>query len=349
MIAANDAGILYSPFNWNVTATRAETITAGAYFRTLIVGNPASIALTFDVTGVSAPLPLVTVIIDGVRTTVEVAASVPVTIPTHTTWAKHELTVVVEATTETVNRWTTRANAVKFTGITTTGTASRPLERPRSVLVLGDSITEGVRTLNSTATTDVLRNSATECWAYQLGDALGAEVGVVGFGSTGVVKASGSGGVPNLAGFWNTMWSAGPSRGVTSAPPDWIVINHGTNDGASDVTAEYRSVLNAMIAATPAETVIICLEPFGGGDKGPQIQAAAAGTTVPARSVYVDTTGWWSTADASDGVHPYGYTAPDLAARAAAAAINVSSGAPPQPTVGYVFDFNGVPQPMATG
>lgn len=348
-IASNDAGILYSPYTWDVTAVRAKTINAGAYFRTIITGSPSSVVLNFDMTGVTSPVPKITWEIDGVGSaTVDVAATVTVTLPTTNTWGKHTLKVTVEATSETVDRWNAQASAVQFTGITTTGTATAPTARPLKALILGDSITEGVRALNMNAATDTARNSSRNAWSTHLGGVLDAEVGVVGFGSTGISQG-GSGGTPALSGFWNTQWASGPSRGVAGSPPDYVVINMGTNDpDATDITAGYTAVLNSIHVAAP-NALIFCLLPFEGSHAA-HIQAARAAASDPARCIYVNTTGWWSSADGSDGLHLYGYTAPAIA-RLAATQITTAAGTAPDPAPsavnGFFFDLSNAAVPMS--
>jgi hypothetical protein len=199
-----------------------------------------------------------------------------------------------------------------------------------------------------TATTDTARNSSRNAWSTKLGEILDAETGVVGFGATGISRG-GSGNAPALSGFWNTQWSGGPSRNVAGNPPDYVVINIGTNDpDATDITAGYTAVLNSILTASPS-SLIFCMLPFELSHAA-HIQAAIAAASVPARCIYVDTTGWWSSADASDSLHPYGYTAPALA-RLAAAKIRTAAGTAPAPvpqTVsGYFFDLNLAAVPMS--
>lgn len=345
MIAPNDPAILYSPYTWDVTAARAKTINAGAYFRLIITGAPSSVTLTFDMTDVSTPVPKVTYEVDGVvLRTVDLAATITIPLPPETTWDQHLLTVTVEATSETVDRWNTQKSAIKFTGIDTAGTAGAPAARPRKVLVLGDSITEGVRTLNATASTDTARNSSRNAWSHQLGTLLDAEIGVVGFGATGLSRA-GAGNVPALSGFWNKQWLDGPTRGVESAAPDYIVINMGTNDlDSTDITALYISLLNAILTATSG-TRIFCMVPFEGSHNA-EILAATRGCSNPARCTFIDTGGWWSSADASDGLHPYGYVSPGLSRKVAS---KVTETVLTTPAVnGFFFDLGGNPQPMST-
>ena len=164
----------------------------------------------------------------------------------------------------------------------------------------GDSITEGVLTLGGTQHYDTDRNDATVCWSFRLGALLGAEVGVVGFGATGLSRG-GSGGVPALGTSWSQLWSGVPR--AFSPPPDLIVLNEGTNDGANDITAPFTAVLDDLLAACPATPIAVLL-PFDGA-QGTNLRAAIAACADPARVHFVDTTGFYDTAYGG-GLHPTG-------------------------------------------
>ena len=324
-ILPNDPNIVYSPYTWAVTSSAAKTINAGAYFRTLIQGNPTAIALGFDLAGVGSPLPQITVLVDGIaRFSQAVATTVTVPLPSGQTWTSHLVEVVVKSTTETQPRWSTQATAVKFTGVTTTpGTCTTSPIQPAGLrgLVYGDSITEGVRTLNSTATDDTDRNDALLSWSYRLRSELGAEVGVVGFGASGLL-APGSGGVPPLPTSYNLLW-AGQARVLTPAP-DFIVLMEGVNDGSSSTIAAATTVLNGLLSATPASSVIVVLRPLNGTAQAGNLQAAVAGCASPARVRYVDTTSWLPGSSSSDGLHPYGHAHLTSVAPRAAAAVRAA-------------------------
>lgn len=300
--------IQFSPYNWYVTATSAKTINSGAYFKTVFSGSTCT--LNFDMTGLVAPLPEILYRIDkyGAWFTAVLAATVVLTIPTDTSdYASkpgHYLEVIVKSTTETQSRWTPQTTAVVLTGITlaTGGVLSLPTANQLNLLYYGDSITEGVRTVNGTATNDTDRNDASQGWAYRSAELLGAEAGVVGFGATGLITA-GSGGVPAITTSYNLLYS-GVSRVFTPAP-DAIVINEGTNDGVGATTTAVTALLNGLLAATPATTKIIILRPFN-GNQAANLQAGIAASTTPARCIYVDTTGYFTTANSFDALHPYG-------------------------------------------
>lgn len=298
-IATNNAAIVYSPGNWNVSGSAAITINAGAYFSLLT--NTDDLTLKFDVSGNSAPLPQVSYRIDGGPWLSSVIAStVALTMRSASstlTW--HLLEVMVKSTTETQNRWSGAAAAVKLTSITVTSGASvaAPTARPKKVLFFGDSITEAVRTLGVSGT-DTDLNDAHNGWASYLGEALGVEYGVVGFGGQGFTQG-GSGSVPALPTSMQSIYS-GVSRswaGVTG-----VVINMGTNDSGS-VTSAATTVLNYIFTQAPSCLVVV-LRPFNGTAQAANLQAAIAACSTPASVEYIDTAGMFDNSLGGDGLHP---------------------------------------------
>jgi hypothetical protein len=306
-LTGHAASVAFSPYNWDVQASTAKTVNAGAYFKTVFGGT--SCALVFDATnlaGTNGPQISYRVDRHGPWTTVPVAASVTIAIPSDTAdyAAKggHLLEVLVKSTSETQQRWyAPQATAVILTGIMLDvgKSISAPPALPLKLLFYGDSITEGVRTVNSTATYDTDRNDAAQCWSLEVARILGAEVGNVGFGATGF-KSSGSS-VPALTVTYASLVD-GVARSF-AANPDAIIINECTNDSGS-VTAAAITVINGLLAATTT-TKIILLTPFNQSHAG-ELQAAKAGCSVPARCFVVDTTGFFTVANSSDSLHPYG-------------------------------------------
>lgn len=307
----NDPGIVYSPATWNVTASAAEAVNGGSYFRTLFTGN--SVTLTFNTASNSTPLPQIYVRVDGVGwQQFTLASSISVTMPTaNAAWPHHALEVLIKATPYSVPRWSPRNASVVLTGITlaTGGTLSAPSALTKTVWIYGDSITEGQNTISlASAGNECISDDALTSYAYQQRLLLGAEVAVIGFGGAGVAVGANSGsGVPALTATYNFLWS-GQARSFTPAP-DLIVINYGTNDGVQGVAAgtfqaAFQAVLQGLLGATPSRTLIAVLRPFG-GYMASSIQAAIAAVGSP-RVTYVDTTGFFATADSVDGIHPLG-------------------------------------------
>ena len=236
-LAPNNAGIAYSPWSWNIQATSATTVNAGASLRTLFTGSTC--VLNFDVSAMVTPASQIWWRIDnGPWTQATLASTITCTVPAATLGNAdvpyHLLELAVKSTTETQNRWNAgNSTRVAFTGLglANGATTLAPLPSPLKFLIYGDSITEGVRTLGEAAANDTDRNDAMQSWAWHLGRLLGADIGVVGFGAQGITVA-GSGNVPVLGSSWNNLYS-GVARSFATQP-DLVILNIGTNDGSTN-------------------------------------------------------------------------------------------------------------------
>jgi hypothetical protein len=308
-LAPNNAAIVYSPYTWNVQSASATTANAGAALRTLFTGSTC--ILNFNVAAMASPASQIWWRIDnGPWTQATLAATIACTVPAITAGNSdvpyHRLEVVVKSMTELQNRWNAGTSTrVVFTGLTLASGANvaAPLSAPLNLLIYGDSITEGVRALGEFATYDTDRNDAMMGWAYHLGSLLGAEVGVVGFGAQGLAGA-GSGNVPVLGTSWNLLY-AGTSRSFTPLP-DLIVINIGTNDGATNTVAAMTALLNNLITTCPGKPIAV-LRPFN-GSQAANLQAAIAACSTPGQCIYINTTGMFSATYGTDSInlHPAG-------------------------------------------
>lgn len=310
--------LLYSPYNWDVTADRALCNTGG-YIRTVVIRG-SNVRAMFDVSAQPANVTQLNFRWDeGAWQTAPIAAEVSLPLPAGEpagVWTQHILEIGVKSTTEGANRWASPyATAAKFLGLRVGYTAGQtvptldlPVRRELHILVLGDSITEGINTYASSGDTTV-RSDSRMSYAHELGDALGAETGIVGFGYQGLLYG-GNGSVPTLPLSWDLV-AAGLPRSFTPAP-DAVFINIGTNDKnrggtAAAFTAAYTSLLNDMLAKLPPKTRIFVVFPFGGHFGITPYRDAIAACINPDRVTFIDTTGWWSTSEAPDGVHPYGW------------------------------------------
>jgi len=323
-IAPNDANIVYSPYNWLVSPTSAKTANAGAYIRATITGAPVTLSATFDVSNMNADPSHIGIRVDGGSWTITpAAASLPITIPADNTWGTHYIEIVMVSARTGGTRWAApQDTAVVFTGLTSPQTITTRTARAKPIygLIVGDSITEGIKTRTGTTGVAASGNSLL-AWASPLGEMLGAEIGVVGWSGQGIVNGGG-GGVPNFANAIPYLWDGQPRTLTTPKAPDFVACHIGTNDGAQTdaaVTTGARDMLNYILANTPATTPVIVF-PGWLQTKKTAITAGIAASSAPTRITLVDTTGWWNTADASDALHPYGYiNLSDLAPRAAAA------------------------------
>ena len=309
-VAPNDPSLFYSPYGWNTSSTAATTANTGSYMRCLFTGG--AVNLTSDVSSmVSPPSQVYWRVDNGPLTPAEVSPLLQLTIPASTLGNSdipyHALEVVVKSMTETMNRWAAAglSTRISFTGLQLeagAGVAS-VLPAANSILVFGDSITEGVRTLGERQPHDTDRNDATLCWSTRLGALLGVETGVIGFGATGLDEG-GSGGVPAIGASWDLQWEGVPR--VFSPPPSLVVLNEGTNDGTKDTVAAATLLFNALVARFPAVPIVV-LRPFNGAQAA-NLQAAIAASTRPASFHYVDTAGFFDTSFGTDtmNLHPSG-------------------------------------------
>lgn len=323
-ILPNTAGIVYSPYNWDVTASRARTITPGAYLRMTVDGNPATLTANFNTANVADRSIKVGIRVDGVAWSEHVlntASDIPITLPADNTWGTRVVEIVFLTQSLTVERWAFPGEcALEFTGITGDTQISTRITRRRKLngIAVGDSITQGVRNKNDTLWPSYLNDDVRLGWAYPLADLLGCEIGVIGYAGVGLSR-SGSGGVPKFPESVPQLWNGQPRDYRTPAEPDFIAAHLGTNDAsASDsaVTADTAALMNHFLASTEKTPIIVF--PGWMQRKAAAIRAGIAASTAPGRIHYVDTTGWWDPADAPDGLHPYGYVhLTDLAPRAA--------------------------------
>lgn len=339
-IGAGNANIVYSPYTWGASGTDMKTICAGAYFRSTFSGNRGNIALLFTTAGLALPRNIVKYRIDdGPWTRASLAYQIIIPMPSTSTWQKHTIEVYV-ATAMGTNKWSPQESATIFRGFAGEDTlTTHPINKANlNVCVFGDSITEGYITLKNVSTPD--GSDATVSYAGALRNYLGAEVGQVGFGSTGWMYA-GAGGVPALPDNYRYLWGGGPERNFTTPIPDLVVINMGTNDDTKDTVATVRAMLSELLGLIPGSTLVAVVVPFNQNQKA-NLQAAVAEVNNP-RVKLVDTAGWYNVSDSSDGIHPYGGTSSTvLAPNLAAALRNVLASA----TGGLFRNINGTATPV---
>lgn len=323
-IEAADSNVLYSPYTWQVGSSYAKTIDAGAYLTVTFDGTPGVLSALFDMSLNPTNPGRVGFRVDGGPwQDSPIAASVPLTLDPGLTWGTHTVEMVFYAHSQAADRWINQVTACRFAGISADSTITSRPTRPRSLygLLVGDSIAEGIQTRNLDLTgSETARFDARLAWAYPLRDLLGAEVGVVGFGAVGLTR-NGNGNVPRIPDSVPYLWDGTARNLSTPQVPDFIAMHIGTNDTAAtdaEVTTETARTLNGWLASTPETTKVFVIGNWL-QRKIEAIQAGITASTAPSRIVFIDTTGWWSTADASDGVHPYGYVnITDLAPRLAA-------------------------------
>jgi lysophospholipase L1-like esterase len=139
--------------------------------------------------------------------------------------------------------------------------------------------------------------------ACQTAMSLGAEWRQVGFGRQGVTIV-GNGGVPKAGDSFDWIYAGVPRD---AWQPDVVVINQGTNDqgASSDVFRPAYASYLALVRKGYPLAWIAALRPFGGYHAADvQMEVAARNSQGDDRIGYVDTTGWLSGSDFTDGTHP---------------------------------------------
>ena len=340
IFAPNNASIFYSPGNWLVQAASAETNTPGAYLQTYFTGSNAP-TLSFNTTNDTTPLPQIYVVVDDQAPQLfTLAASISPAMPAATSaWPRHSLRVVFRSMNATADSWSARQASIVLTGIQLSmGAALDPYTpAPLTGIAFGDSITQGWYTLNNSGGSGNLatNSDATLSAPYLMGELLGAEIGIVGFGGQWLLPIPATGGavvgklsnnnVPPLSQTFNLLWASQPRS--FPANLDFVLINILTNDinngaNAAGIANGFALLLNGLLADTPSTCKIIVMEPYDMATIAPGLVSAvttaiaAAGSS---RVSYLSTTGWIDIAQTNDTVHPYGVMNMELAGRLAAA------------------------------
>lgn len=206
----------------------------------------------------------------------------------------HYVRVVIDAISESENRWNEAGVAVKSVKPVSKGGAVAAVSPKNNVIAFyGDSVTEGVRTLSMSLSPKGM--SATRSYAWHCARRLGMVPYYVGYGGSGIF-ADGSfqkciGAVQNASAY----------RKAPSYDAQVIVVMHGTNDvfNYGDVYVnEYKRVLKTLHAAHP-DAKIMAVIPFN------QIHAGEIRKAVSSCRSWcfvVETSSW--RISYMDGLHP---------------------------------------------
>jgi lysophospholipase L1-like esterase len=266
------AVVTLSPYNWRVVNdSYYEAVHPGAYFRASFVGRAFSVR--FDLTALDAAFvpakqwPIIKWQIDeGDWTEYQLVTGHPeVSLAAGLANTSHTVELHLVGDDAYTDRWATPSMSLKITGFRTTmsGRLSLVAELPTNMIIYGDSISEGAWSEGSpTDLTDYsnYQNGPLSYGALVAND-FNAEYGVVAFGGQGW-DAKGQTNVPDFNDSWG-FYTAGVSRlvaGQFDPPPDYIIINHGTND-IGDIVALVESVLGNLRVAAPGAKICVVI-PF---------------------------------------------------------------------------------------
>jgi len=291
---------------WDLrTPNQALTVNSGSYVLAQFSGT--AIDALFDISRNKGGFPTITWRIDDgpwqeseVWSRRKLAEGLPT--GTHTVW------LMVRGIDQGQVRWKQPlTGSVDFTSFDLPGggTLQPPLEEwnhPKLKMeFLGDSITEGVLVMpfRDGKTSPPWRSDALDSYSCQTAMKLGAMWRQVGFGATGLERVGG-GGAPGALDSFNFFYDGCPRD---DWQPDVVVVNQGTNDGATppEQYAPLYAKYLALIRQAYPKAKIVALRPFNGCQataiKNKTEEARAAGD---AGIYFIDTTGWYATAP----VHP---------------------------------------------
>lgn len=264
VIPVNSSSIYWSPWNWYNNGVYALSINPGSYFiLKLTCESGGSLSAIFDTGNLGgASQKLLVSVNDGNYSEITVDLnSTEVELVSNLPAGTHRIQVWYSAADiGTGGRWEPglpggSQNYVKITSLSIQPTSyiSFPNIQPKTVLVYGDSISEG-------AFLDGAKQNPLKSWVPMVADVLGAEYGLIGFSSQGY-NSNGYGPVPNFFNTWSYYYSS-QSRlinGLLNPEPDFIIVAHGTNGTTSIVDVE--TMLSNLRTASPNSTIIHLVQP----------------------------------------------------------------------------------------
>ncbi len=264
--AFNDPHIRYvgrfAPYNRSMTATAT-----GSRFFFAFTGRTAM--LQFDMELMQAPVPHLYIRVDG-GARVEVPLDRYLRVHADTD-GRHVVEVMLGSMVEMFPRWNwPLVNRLSFEGVEADELVDlpRPRKKKKTIEFVGDSITEGVlidperRQYANDIYDRPTQDDVTATYAWLLAEKLELTPLFMGYGAVGATKG-GCGGVPKAADAYPYCFEG---AAVTYAHPDYVFINHGSNDAWVDsvtFTAGYVALLDAIVTAHP-RAQIIAMSPFVG-------------------------------------------------------------------------------------
>ncbi len=205
----------------------------------------------------------------------------------------HQITIVIDGITEREDKWN-REVGVAVRGVDAHGGVTHGLDsNKKTIMFIGDSITEGIMSLSDNAISDY--NSATHSYGWYLAEALDARPYFNGFGGTGIVATGSFSDCMHMLTNFSSMRAA-----------EWpmecslVVLNTGTNDfgvETEEFVNGYRAVLDLIHEKYP-DVKVLCMVPFMQSHRD-DIALAVQGTEW---CRLVETKDWILTY--SDGIHP---------------------------------------------
>ncbi|MBQ3817506.1 MAG: hypothetical protein II802_04485 [Clostridia bacterium] len=279
----------WAEFNGVMTTTAC-----GSRFEFAFKGKDA--VMEFDIGGMAKPFPHIWILVDE---KIKIEAPVDKWLRIECDKAgEHIVTVVLKGMVEQQHRWhTPLVGRLSFKGYEADENAVLPDNNRKTIEFVGDSITEGVLVdadreyfKDDGQANRPYQDDATATYAYLTAKALNLEPIIMGYGAVGVTKG-GCGGVVRAPEAYPFCFENAP---ISFKSPDYIVINHGTNDmGRPEKFADgYKRLLRVITEKNP-NSKIVCMVPFIGAfcNEIKEIVKEYNDTNKTNIGV-VDTTGW---------------------------------------------------------
>ncbi len=251
-IAYRDPRIRYTG-RWADTGSAMTATAPGSRFTLGFTGTMA--VLRFDVNFLQTPAPHLYIQVDGGA---RVESTLERYIRLRTAPGEHTVEVILKSMVEMFPRWNPPlVNRLSFEGLETEGLTTLPPQTGKTIEFVGDSITEGVlidadhQPLGRDQYDRPFQDDVTATYAWLTAEKLGLIPRIMGYGAVGVTR-SGCGGVVRAADAYPYCFAGAPI--AADDHPDYVLINHGTNDGgasAADYGAGYTALLDAIRAAHP--------------------------------------------------------------------------------------------------
>jgi hypothetical protein len=277
-ISLTDPNVIWSPYNWNITAGSATSNAGGAYFRFGFTGT--QLAVMFDTSALinagtaSDHYPIVRYSVDnGTLADYQISSGQPCIQQQGLASGTHTLELFYNAgwwsgLGNPPDMWNTPVEAVVVHGFyIDNGSSSSAVARlSKKLLWFGDSISQGQAVTYSL--TNPANNSSYDTVPVYVARALGAELGNVSYGDQGY-ETKGSGNVPTWPNAYPYYYN-GASRlisGNFSPVPDYVAIWHGTN--GTVVPSDVQWAITDIRAASNSSTKIFVIVPAGGFNRTP--------------------------------------------------------------------------------
>ncbi len=259
--------IFLSPYG---TTPKGEWIYPGAYLKTTFTGTSAT--LHFDASLNQGAPPKFCWSVDG-QPFRSAQATSRLPIAANLKPGAHSLVLYLAATDANYDRWRQPSQIIRLTGLAIDDGATlrrAELSSRKRALFFGDSITEGAWNLgDSYRVVDkkwvdwVQHSDATQAWPYFLAQAMKVEYGVIGSGGMSWLRPSHSN-IPPFPESWQSHYQGQPRPFLP--PPDYVIVNMGTNDGTRDTAPAVATWLRDALDAFPKARIYLII-PFGQQNK----------------------------------------------------------------------------------